>query len=405
MNKSKVINLPNAIIESTKTEVWTALEVKMFIVLVDMVNPTLFVTDKLYRIKISFSSIIEQTKCSPSSAYRDIHKATALLSKRKSMFNNGDIYITWFPTITINQETKIWEVSINPDFIEYLFDLKKYAKIELETILKLSNSYAMNLYMLNKSYIHWCNKYKKPFSKSIEEIKNFLGLLNKYEKQFHKFKNKVIEKSIKEINDKSEITVEYNFIKNGRSYESIEFLSHIKNKSVIVNDENKNISQEIKTNKNICIDGLLSFGFNEETARKLHNDTSNESIVYAVSKAKENSKDINSYAGWITHVAKEFYYNTTSSDKLKLEKIAFENKWRDLEKFCEVNIKDIEALYNTEKANNDKHFGIIDYLERTLPDIHCQKNYTQSRPIRTLYVNGQSYGLEFLISIIERNRD
>ena len=119
------------------------------------------------------------------------------------------------------------DVCLNADLEKFLVDdafLKEYGYTTLDAeILNSLNSFSsMRIYEIMKS-----SGNIKEFTFTIEEIKKMLGIENKY-KKFNGFKEKVLEYSLKDINKNSDINLDYEFIKIGRSYISIKMKKKVK---------------------------------------------------------------------------------------------------------------------------------------------------------------------------------
>lgn len=68
-----------------------------------------------------------------------------------------------------------------------------------------------------KSYL-----FRKSVKFSIDDIKKYLSLEDKY-KEYKEFRRRVIEPSVKEINEYTDLQVEWEPIKKGRTYVGIHF--------------------------------------------------------------------------------------------------------------------------------------------------------------------------------------
>ena len=128
---------------------------------------------------------------------------------------------------------------------EYLIGLtKNFTQYELYNIMALKSKYAIRLFELFKSY-SWQNK--KEFD--IEELKELLDA-TKY-KKFNDFKKRVIEPSLKEINEFTELNISYNTINPGRKIIAVRFIIEHKETSESYASYLKTI-EKINENNNIC---------------------------------------------------------------------------------------------------------------------------------------------------------
>lgn len=109
-------------------------------------------------------------------------------------------------------------ISFSNEVMPYLCQLEKqFTKYQLRNISAFKRTYSIRLYELLIQY-----RSLKSRIVSILDLRFTLQLDNKF-KEWFELKRKVIDPSIKEINEKSDLLVDYVLIKKGRSIESIEF--------------------------------------------------------------------------------------------------------------------------------------------------------------------------------------
>lgn len=106
----------------------------------------------------------------------------------------------------------------------YLFDLKdNFTSFQLYAALRLSSKYAKRIYALCSQ---WKDKgHTQTFS--LDEFKKMLALLddkgNEQYKQIGQFKQFVLDESVKQINQHTDLQIGYTLQKRGRSFQSITF--------------------------------------------------------------------------------------------------------------------------------------------------------------------------------------
>lgn len=156
-----------------------------------------------------------------------LHEAAkALMNKQIEVFTDKeDLYAHWFETIIVNREKGFIEVKISDTLKDHLLKLEKYVKGDLHSFLKLRSSYSKVLYvMLCKDLNMKTNSY------TLTELYEILGVSDSLKKIYSNFKNRALQTSIDEINEKTDLTVNYEQIKMGRTIDSIKF--NIKKKRV-----------------------------------------------------------------------------------------------------------------------------------------------------------------------------
>ena len=156
--------------------------------------------------------------------------------------------------------TGSFTVGINPKASPYFFDLKNnFTALQLKSVLNCSSKYAKRLYAIA---CQWRSVGSKRFE--IEELKKMLGLIDKKgNEQFVEitaFKKFVLEIAKKQINENTDIEIDFELKKRGRSFHWITL--HI--------NSQKFEQLEIEFDKSIDIQKfkskLMAYGFNEEQA-------------------------------------------------------------------------------------------------------------------------------------------
>lgn len=135
-----------------------------------------------------------------------------------------------FSKAECNYSSEEVAVTFHEDMIPYLFNLKKnFTSYQLENILQLKSKYSFRLYEYLTSFhrdkvVIYLSKLKELFSVDYQET--------------YKLIKKCLEPSVKEINEKTDITVSYTKIKTQRAVTSFEF--NIKYSHPIDKEQNDN---------------------------------------------------------------------------------------------------------------------------------------------------------------------
>lgn len=137
-------------------------------------------------------------------------------------------------------------IKFTEDIMPYLLDLKtNFTQYALMDISKLTSKYSVIIYKwlsMNYNQFERYNKTKQRNSQQLAELKNpkiqvkklreITDTLKIY-KRFEHFEKRVIEDSVKEINEHTHFNVTYEKIKRGRSIAEIQFFISKKAKKVI----------------------------------------------------------------------------------------------------------------------------------------------------------------------------
>ena len=135
--------------------------------------------------------------------------------------NDTETTVNWLSKVYINKHQGICKIILDNDLAPYLLNLReKFLSYGLYNVLALRSKYSLRLYELLKSYLYLNNKTFK-----VDELKELLMLdsSSKSYSEFKVFNRNILAKSISEINDITDIYIEYTTIKQIRSVVAIEF--------------------------------------------------------------------------------------------------------------------------------------------------------------------------------------
>lgn len=114
---------------------------------------------------------------------------------------------------------------LSEDISKYVLELNKYfTQYQLKNILQMNSYYAIRLYELIKCEFGRL-KEKEHIEFEIDYLREYFDLGKKF-KNFGDFKRYVIEIAVKEINAKSDLLVEPEYLKTSRKITSIKFYVH-----------------------------------------------------------------------------------------------------------------------------------------------------------------------------------
>jgi plasmid replication initiation protein len=140
----------------------------------------------------------------------------------------------WVSEVRYIDNEAIVQLIFSPAIIPLITQLEKqFTSYELEQISDLSSAYAVRLYEI---LIAWRGTGKTPIIE-IQEFKHKMGVLEGEYTRSDNFKKWVIEQSIKQINEHTDITVKYEQHKQGRSIAGFSFTFKQKKRSLKVLEE------------------------------------------------------------------------------------------------------------------------------------------------------------------------
>lgn len=164
------------------------------------------------------------------------------------------------PYVEWNSYNDVVTLQFQPQIMPYLIELKKnFTKYALSDVMRLNSKYSIILYkwlcMFYNQYEHYSVKggrraeqveaYRNPSIK-ISELRSLTDTINEY-KDMSNFTKRVLDNSLKEINDHTSFNVTYDKIKKGRSIDRIVF--HIEKKRMADDNSYKLEDKAYKADK------------------------------------------------------------------------------------------------------------------------------------------------------------
>lgn len=225
MDRNLVVQ-SNKLIEAHYKQEYSVQEQRTVLWLISEINKDDYFHFEKYTCKelvISAQQYADLMGINVKNVYRDADKLSdALMSKVITIHqDNGDWKkFHWVSSMEYKKEKGMITASVSPDIIPYIIELKEqFTSFRLGNILYLRSSHAIKLYQI-------LSQYKKIGERtlSLDEIKSFLGLFNLVTyKSYGALKQKVLEISKREINEKTDLTISYKEIKESRKVVAIQF--------------------------------------------------------------------------------------------------------------------------------------------------------------------------------------
>jgi plasmid replication initiation protein len=198
-------------------------EQKLFLFLVSKLDPD-NPDDIVFRISIKeFAKAIGVE--STTDIYRDVRKAIKHLMSRIVSINRVKDRGLTTTDMPILGYAEYWhgkgyaDIKISEEIAPYLFCLKKeFTQYRFSQITKLSSLYAIRIYeMLKKQEVFG----KRTFF--IDDLRKKLSITHEQYKKINDFKTRVLEISKREINLKTDLKIDFEFIKTGRKITAVRF--------------------------------------------------------------------------------------------------------------------------------------------------------------------------------------
>lgn len=278
------------------------------------------------KVRIRVKDMAEFCNFKGKDSYRQTKATIMKLAARTLQIKskNGDWYVThWLQAAKYFKSDGIIEYKIDNELKPELLQLKEaYLDTSIVPLIKFKSNYSARLYFILKKMLK-----VKDFEYDLDFFRERFCLGKSY-KLFANMKIKIFEPAFKEINEKSDINLQYNYIKNGRSYTKIHFI--VTEKDTKKNPGDSNIPQTIKTlpdtQKNILIRLINPDRWNltEDVAKQLIKKyelpriEKNLRYAYKYRNKKEN------LGGWlISCIKRDESYN--QENRILLKKVSEKN--------------------------------------------------------------------------------
>ncbi|MDA3780050.1 MAG: replication initiation protein [Bacteroidales bacterium] len=213
------------------------LEQKLFASLVSEITPE----DRDFKTYyLEIKHLAEFTGTKSKDIYEDLKQASRHLIKNEILIEkeNDDgtksfLVTGLFSSAQHKDGSGILEIQFDPNLKPYLLAINgkntPFTKYMLKNILKLSSAYSIRIYELLKQYL---KAHRRKFE--MTELRAFLGVEDKY-KRFEAFERRILKVAKEEINEHTDIDIDYEKIKHGRRITHIEFSI----RSTVVDEEIK----------------------------------------------------------------------------------------------------------------------------------------------------------------------
>lgn len=167
----------------------------------------------------------------------------------------------------------IIKLSFHPYLKPYMLQLKEsFTKINLGDILGLKSIHSIRIYELLKQYELIGQR-----EILLQELRECCGIDETKYKNFNDFKRFVLNKSSKEINNKTDVYINYDEIKKSRKITSIKFYIKKNIEKKIVNIVGKEYRSDLA-----LVDALVEYGFSKPTSKKLLQNGTEEVVRNAM---------------------------------------------------------------------------------------------------------------------------
>lgn len=192
------------------------------------------------KLQIHASDYIKHFDVDKKTAYEALKNAVDNLFNRQFSFREvrkGTDFIVksrWVSRIAYATNEATLEITFAPDVVPLILRLEEhFTSYQLKQVTQLTSKYAIRLYEM---LIAWREVGKTPQIELLE-FRHKIGVEDTEYKDMHNFKKRVLEPSIKQINEHTDITVTYEQHKKGRLISGFSF--RLKQKQQVKHVESK----------------------------------------------------------------------------------------------------------------------------------------------------------------------
>lgn len=220
MNGSHLVTQANNLIEARHNNPLTAREQKIILTMVSGIEPQ---DEDFKDYSISLKNFSEMLGLEGSTKYTEIKEIMKSLMEKTVEIpskNGGWLLTHWVSSAEYVNGEGIIKLSFSPKLKPYMLQLKdQFTSYRLSNVLSLNSTYSIRLYELMKKWQH-LGRWENP----VEELKLKFGVPKDSYSRYNHFKTRVILRAVEEVNEKTDLFIDFKEIKKGRSVERIEFI-------------------------------------------------------------------------------------------------------------------------------------------------------------------------------------
>lgn len=174
-------------------------------------------------------------------------------------------------------------LSFHPYLKPYMLQLQeRFTQIKLGEVLCLKSIHSIRIYELLKQY-EGLGEREVPLS----DLREYCGITNEQYKKFNNLKKDVLERAKKEVNEKTDLFIDYKEIKTSRKITSIQFLIKRNPNYGLTEFEKMQrkkadlIRKEMRS-KNALIEKIVEYGFSRPVSKRFLEQNTEEEIENAL---------------------------------------------------------------------------------------------------------------------------
>jgi plasmid replication initiation protein len=246
---------------------------------------------KLHKLEVSEFS--KMTGLGIDNQYSKLQEITSNLMRRVFKIHEPQtdsfFQVSWLSFARYYLKKGYIELRFDPALKPYLLQLKShFTKLNLSDMMNLNSIYTTRFYELLKQYESIGKR-----TIYLQKLREYCGIIDQEYKKYNDLKKNVLERAKKEINEKTDIIVDYIEIKESRKIVAIEWT--IKKRYPEKQEHIEKIDRlekELRSER-IVVDSLLEYGFSKTTIKRfitLHGEKTVKDAIRAVDLQVERGK-------------------------------------------------------------------------------------------------------------------
>ncbi|MEK5183452.1 MULTISPECIES: replication initiation protein [unclassified Paenibacillus] len=338
VSNNYIVTKSNALIETPHN--LELQEARLIYTLISLIQPD----DEVFKTHfIRVKEVAELLEIKEKNYYKKIREVVARLQSKQLTIreNNGesDLVVNWLSASRYHHKKGFVELEFSPQLKPYLLSLKRsFTMYRLENVLLLKSKYSIRLYEILK---RWQNFGRCKFT--IEELRGLLDIDKNTLTHYGHLKQRVLIRAQSELAEKTDITFNFEEIKQGNRVVSI--VCQIKNngrKKIITDGSTSPLLDEGP------FELLMRIGVRREIATELINTYGEDRVKANIQYVYEKKKDVDveNISGYIIKAIRDNYVSS-SSDYNEEDDLDIETSIKQLNErifkrimFCNVQTKD-----------------------------------------------------------------
>lgn len=235
---------------------------------------------KLHRLEIA--EFAKMNMLGINNQYSKLQEITMNLMKRVLKINKPEsksiFQIAWLSYAEYHLKKGYVELRFDPALKPYLLNLKShFTQLALSDMMQLTSIYSIRFYELLKQY-----ELIKQREISIKELREHFGINDNEYARYNDFKKDILERIKKEINEKTDLKINYYEIKESRKIVAIKWTIIKKDARAREKLENSTIVQKQLRSEIALIESLKEYGFTKAMAQRMVENYDHDIIRNAI---------------------------------------------------------------------------------------------------------------------------